>query len=58
MAALKVGGVIRRGRLFFAAVNGQMVQVGDVIAVPHGGRFFRFRIRSIDMRKVQIEPAD
>lgn len=58
MAALKVGGVIRRGRLFFAAVNGQMVQVGDVIAVPHEGRYFRFRIRSIDMRKVQIEPAD
>lgn len=58
MAALKVGGIIRRGRVFFASVNGQMVQAGDVIAVPHAGRFYRFRIYAIDMRKVRIEPVD
>ncbi len=58
MAALKVGGIIRRGRVYFASVNGQMVQAGDVIAVPHAGRVYRFRIHAIDMRKVRIEPVD
>ena len=58
LAALKVGGIIRRGNNYFAAVNGQMVQVGDVIAVPTESFVFRFRIRGIDMRKVRIEPMD
>lgn len=58
LAALKVGGIIRRGNNYFAAVNGQMVQVGDVIAVPMESFVFRFRIRDIDMRKVRIEPMD
>ncbi|MGI6088012.1 MAG: hypothetical protein ACOYCD_08755 [Kiritimatiellia bacterium] len=55
---LRAGGVIKKGRVYYASVNGQMVQVGDIIALPHAGRVYRFRIDAIEMHNVRIKPLD
>ncbi|MCA1810330.1 MAG: hypothetical protein ABR497_03120 [Kiritimatiellia bacterium] len=58
LARLNVSGIIRRGDRYFATVNGQMVRAGEIVSVTSGGRMFFFRVRSIDMRKVQFEYLD
>ncbi len=58
LKSLKVEGVIRRGNRYYATVNGQMVEAGEVIPVLYNNRVYRFLIRSIKMGKVSIEPLN
>ncbi len=56
LAALRVGGVVRRGPVFLAMINGALVQAGDEVVVRIEGKTVRFVVRAINLQRVQIEP--
>jgi len=58
LASLKISATMRRGARSLAVINGQVVQAGDTLIVTMGGRTFTFEIRSIDSKRVRIEPVD
>lgn len=58
LSKLRVGGVVQWGGKYYATMNGMMVKEGDVIAGVVGGTVFKWRIRSIDMNGVRVEPVD
>lgn len=56
LSMFRVGGIIKRGMKCYATVNGTMVEAGDVIPIMVDGNVVIFTVRSIDMRRVRIEP--
>ncbi len=55
-ALLRVGGGVRRGPKCYATINGMLVEAGDTIPVPVDGELVVFVVRSIDLRRIKIEP--
>lgn len=56
LSMINVEGIIKRGSKCFATVNGTMVGAGDEIHVMVDGRQIVFIVRSIDMKRLRIEP--
>jgi hypothetical protein len=54
---LRLGGIIKRRTNCFATVNGTMVAPGDTIPVVVDGNVVLFFVRSIDLKRVRIEPV-
>jgi hypothetical protein len=57
LSFLKVEGIINSGNKFYANVNGNMVQEKDIISVKFKGKRFRYRIKSINLKKVNFVPV-
>ena len=58
LSKLRVGGIVICGQKCYATVNGLMVKEGDVIAAVLSDNVVKWRIRSIDMNGVRIEPVE
>jgi len=56
LSMIRVEGIIKRGSQCFATVNGTMVGAGDEIPVMVDGRRIVFIVRSLDMKRLRIEP--
>ena len=52
---LRIGGVVKRGRHYYATINGMAVQTGEVVTVVSGGQVSRFRVEKISLRKVEVK---
>ena len=58
LSKLRVGGIVKCGQKCYATVNGLIVKEGDVIAAVISGDVLKWRIRSVDMNGVRIEPVE
>ena len=58
LSKLRVGAIVKCGQKCYASINGLMVQEGDVIAAVLGDNVLKWRIRSIDINGVRIEPVE
>ncbi len=56
LAMLRVGGSIRRGTNCYATINGVIVEAGDIIPILVDGSVVLFIVRSVDLKRVRIEP--
>lgn len=57
LTMLRIGGIVKRGTKYYATVNGTMVEAGDSLPVMVDGRVVLFNVRSIDMKRIRLEPA-
>lgn len=57
LALLRVGGIIRRGTKCFATVNGMMLEAGDTFPIWVDDSVVIFRVRSVDLKSIRIEPV-
>ena len=57
-ADLRVSGILRRGSCFVATVNGKQVQAGDRLDVLLDGVKLSFLVKSISLKRVEIEPLE
>lgn len=57
LTMLRFGGIIRRGTNCYATVNGTMVEAGDTIPIIVDGTVVIFNVRSVDMKRIRLEPA-
>jgi hypothetical protein len=53
---LRIGGVVKKGGIFFATINGSTVKTGEVVAVVSDGEVYKFVVETIDFKKVQVKP--
>ncbi len=58
LAQLRIGGIIRRGPVYVATVNGLLVKAGDELRVTLDGQTVAFVVRAITLKRVEIEPKD
>lgn len=52
---LRIGGVVKRGRHYYATINGMAVQTGEVVTAVSGGQVYRFRVEKISLQKVEVK---
>lgn len=55
---LRIKGIVKRGNTYVANVNGAIVRAGDEVSVMADGREIAFIIRSISLKRVEIEPRE
>ena len=56
LSEINIDGIIQAGDIYYAAVNGMIVQVGDVIAVAGDEKIFRFLVYSINLKRIYVKP--
>ena len=57
-ALLRVRGIVKRGNMYVANINGAIVRAGDEVGVTVDGQTVMFVIRAISLKRVQIEPRE
>ncbi|MBU4199093.1 MAG: hypothetical protein KKE37_05635 [Verrucomicrobia bacterium] len=57
LTMLRIGGIIKRGTKCYAMVNGAVVEAGDTIPIMVDGSMVLFNVRSVDMKRIRLEPA-
>jgi len=57
-ALLRVIGIVKRGNTYVANINGAIVRAGDEIDVMVDGQRVAFIIRTISLKRVQLEPKE
>jgi len=57
-ALLRVSGIVKRGNMYVANINGAIVRAGDEVGVTVDGQTVVFVIRAISLKRVQIEPRE
>lgn len=55
---LRVRGIIKRGNTYVANINGAIVGAGDEVGVTVDGQTVVFVVRTISLKRVQIEPRE
>jgi hypothetical protein len=55
---LKIQGITKQGRVFTALINQRLVRSGDVVAVTHAGKVYRWTVQEIALGDVRFEPLD
>ena len=58
IALLRVRGIVKRGNMYVANVNGAIVKSGDEVNVTVDGQRVAFVIRAISLKRVEIEPRE
>lgn len=56
--SLRSGGTIAGGKGFLAMINGKMVNEGDTVTAQYNGREYRWRVKSITSKDVELERLD
>ena len=57
LTMIRIGGIIRRGAKCYVTVNGVMIEAGDTIPVMVDGNVVLFNVRSVDMKRIRLEPV-
>ena len=55
---IRVGGMLKMGKKYYATINGMMVKAGDVIAIEIDKKKFKFIIHSINMNGVKFKKIE